>query len=323
MLSRRAFTSRLMAAPFGAAFALGLPACSKRGAYKISREDETLLRMDASALGRNMSVIFDLTDQDRAERLCDAIMARMTALDAVFSLDNPDSELSRLNREGHLDTPSDYLLALNQFAREITIGTGGAFNIAAAPITALYVQGGQPDPESLAAALIAAQGYALPGRFGLKLSRDDMQLDFKTCLTGFTADIIKAQLTGADIRSALINTGSFAAIGTRSDGRPWSIDISAPDAMSLPLDGAGLSSESFAQDGFMVDPRQGQQPALYRNVIVTADRAVLADALSSAFSLMPMAEITARRKALLAGGLSARLDVHLVNRAGQQIAVRG
>jgi len=49
----------------------------------------------------------------------------------------------------------------------------------------------------------------------------------------------------------------------------------------------------------------------------------MADALSTAFLLMPISEITARRGAILGGGITQRLEVFITNLSGQLIALRG
>ena len=101
----------------------------------------------------------------------------------------------------------------------------------------------------------------------------------------------------------LVNTGEFVALGGHPQGGAWSVSLNdgqrvIPDALRL-QDGALSSSSPHAItfDGagtasHILDPRSGAPaPALWRLVTITAPRAALADALSTACCLMDRAAI--------------------------------
>ena len=321
MITRRAFNSRFMAASTGAAFAISAARCGgAKARYALSQEENGLARMTTSALGANVSITVNIPEALDATYLCDAAMDRLDALDAIFNPRLETSELSRLNAAGRLETPSDFLLALNQFSREMKIMTNDTFNTSARPMRLLYAKMPQPSGDDLAQALDLGKGYAIAGSRGIRLTRPGTQIDFENCIQGFAVDILTAQLLGSDVTSGLINVGNaHYAIGTRPDGKPWIIELGGA---TVPLENAALVT-STPHTGTRIDPRVGALPALHENISVIASQAVMADALATAFSLMPISEITARRAAILGGGLTQRLDIFITNLSGQLVALRG
>ena len=320
MITRRLFNSRLLAASTGAAFALWLSGCGQPKARYSVTEGGDLFDMTSRALGQPISISLNEPDETRRTRLFDGAMARLDELGAIFNPDIEMSQISRLNANGEIEAPSNFLLSLNQFAREMKIMTNDTFNIADAPLKQLYAKTPRPDPDELSAALALGKGHAIGTADRLRMSRAGTQINFKDCLSGFTADILAAQLAGADVINALITVGrAHYAIGTRPDGTPWSINVGAS---ALPLDNAALAT-SAPHQGTLIDPRAGALPALHQSVAVIATQTVMADTLATAFSLMPISEIMTRQKAILGGGLTQKLDVYVTNLSGQFIALRG
>ena len=94
--------------------------------------------------------------------------------------------------------------------------------------------------------------------------------------------------------------GETRVIGTHPDGRSWDVAIADPDeptriAAVLPLvnravatSGAyGFRFDPTGRFNHLFNPATGACACLYRSVTTVADRATTADALSTAFSLMP------------------------------------
>jgi thiamine biosynthesis lipoprotein len=98
--------------------------------------------------------------------------------------------------------------------------------------------------------------------------------------------------------------GEIRALGARADGTPWRIGLADPDQPGVLTEtvdlvdravattaGAGFRFDPAGRFTHLFDPRTGRSPALYRTVSVIAPTATEADALSTAFSLMPAARI--------------------------------
>src|SRR5450755_943948 len=92
--------------------------------------------------------------------------------------------------------------------------------------------------------------------------------------------------------------------GPRLDGTPWRVGLADPDrpgVLTETIDlvdravatsaGAGFRFDSKGRFTHLFDPSTGRSPSLYRTVSVIAPTATEADALSTAFSLMPVPRI--------------------------------
>lgn len=321
MISRRLFNSRFLAASTGAAFALTVSGCSKSAPrYDIVKDSPEFIQMNMRTLGADASIVLSGIDETRAIEIFEGAATRLDELNAIFNPNITTSQVSMLNVNRRVETPSDFLLALNQFSREMKMMTGQTFNVADRSLRLLYDQTVKPSTDDIALALGKGQGYASGNATLMTLSRAGTQIDFDACLNGFAADILAAHLSGSQTQSALITIGSARyAMGTRPEARPWIIDLGD---QTLPLENAALAM-SEPENGFVIDPRVGKLPPLHHNVSVISERAVIADALASAFALMPVQEMMARQKAILGGGLTQRLDIYVTNLSGQFIALRG
>jgi thiamine biosynthesis lipoprotein len=186
--------------------------------------------------------------------------------------------------------------------------TRGAFDPTVQPLWELYAEHfsrEQADPngptEVAVQAAVARVGYGK-----LLVSRDRIVMPSGTAVTlngiaqGYITDKVVDLLRAEGIDHSLVDMGETRVVGTSPDGRPWVVAIADPDeptqiAAELKLvDRAVASSGAY---GFRFDPTgrfnhlfnpaTGACACLYRSVTTVADRATAADALSTAFSLMP------------------------------------
>ena len=121
----------------------------------------------------------------------------------------------------------------------------------------------------------------------------------------------------------MVNMGEIRAIGSRPDGAPWRVGLADPDRPGEIIEsidlvdravatsaGAGFRFDRQGRFTHLFDPVSGRSPQFYRTVSVAAPTATEADALSTAFSLMPLSEV----KAALTG--RPEVQVHLVESNG-------
>ena len=117
---------------------------------------------------------------------------------------------------------------------------------------------------------------------------------------GYITDQVVDLLRAEGIDHSLVDMGETRVIGTHPDGRPWDVAIADPDEPShiatvLPIVNRAVSTSGsygfrFDPSGrfnHLFDPATGACACLYRSVTTVARRATAADALSTAFSLMP------------------------------------
>ena len=117
---------------------------------------------------------------------------------------------------------------------------------------------------------------------------------------GYITDKVVDLLRAEGIDHSLVDMGETRVMGTHPDGRSWDVAIADPDeptriAAVLPLVDRALATSGaygfrFDPSGrfnHLFNPATGACAWVYRSVTTVADRATAADALSTAFSLMP------------------------------------
>ena len=108
-------------------------------------------------------------------------------------------------------------------------------------------------------------------------------------------------LLNSGIERALVDMGEIRALGDRQWGEPWRVGIKDPIAPSLIAETVEVRNLAIATSGgyftrfdpaghfnHIFDPKTGLTSSRYLSVSVIAPLAATADALSTAFSLMPL-----------------------------------
>lgn len=218
----------------------------------------------------------------------------ITRVEAAASLYR-DSSLTRLNRDGHLAHPAADFLALLALAGAVHTATAGVFDPTVQPLWLAIAKGGDQT---------AAQELIGWGR--LSLSPEAIRLAPGQALTlngiaqGWAADRIAAALKAEGFTNALIDMGEVQALGTREDGRPWQARSMTPEGR--PLADIALTNRALATSsprGTLIGSGQPHilgpkgQSARWSTVSVSAGSAAVADALSTAFTLMDRPAIDA------------------------------
>jgi len=273
------------------------------------------------ALGAEASITLAHPEAGRITELARAEIAR---LEAVFSLHRPDSALARLNAAGRLEAPPLELLDCLALAGRVHAATGGAFDPTVQPLWALHAAHyaaspeGPPPPEAAVAAARARTGWDRlrldPGAIRLE---PGMALTLNGIAQGYIADRVAALLRGQGLDRVLVNTGEHVALGGDPRGGPWQVRLRAGAAIlpdPVALDDLALASsatggtvfDAAGRAGHILDPRTGRPgPAHWRLVSVTAPRAAVADALSTAGCLLDRAGIDRALAAFPRAGLAA------------------
>jgi thiamine biosynthesis lipoprotein len=191
--------------------------------------------------------------------------------------------------------------------------TDGAFDPTVQPLWQLYADhfaslspdSEGPSPQKLAEAL------AKVGRHGLLVNEDRVALvkrgaaiTLNGIAQGYATDRVVERLRAAGLSTTLVNMGEIRAIGVRPEGTPWRVGLADPErpgALTETVDlvdravatsaGAGFRFDSAGRFTHLFDPATGRSPQRYSTVSVIAPTATEADALSTAFSLMPLSGI--------------------------------
>jgi thiamine biosynthesis lipoprotein len=236
----------------------------------------------------------------------------------LISTYEPDSELSRLNRNPSTDwiPVSPELLSVIAEGQRISALSGGAFDITVGPLVNLWGFGPEPkadavpSPESIRAAL-GRVGYAKielrESPPAVRKARGDLYIDLSALGEGYGADRLADWLESKGATDYLAGiAGTMRVRGRNAKGQPWGIAIEEPseDRRSvqrvLPLTDRAVSTSgdyrNFFKEGgrrysHHIDPRTGASVAhrLASTTVVlpgTPGSAMRADGLATALIVL-------------------------------------
>ena len=258
------------------------------------------VRRRARALGTDTTLTVYHEDPETAGKALEAAFAEIERVEDLMSLYRPESQLSRLNREGQLSRPDPDLLHVLQTARRISARTRGAFDVTVQPLWDLYAKatgdGGSPTEDEIRSARLKVDWRRLeisPER--LRLRGSGMAVTLNGMAQGFATDAACRVLRKRGIRHALIDAGEVGAVGRPFHKEKWTIGIKHPRQQGNLVGVSNLDSRCLATSGdyetkfsadfrahHLFDPRTGRSPDELASVSVAAPTAFQADALSTA-----------------------------------------
>lgn len=211
------------------------------------------------------------------------------------------------------------IIGLLTYAKEMEQKTNGRMNIAMGSVLSIwhdYRTAGLADPESAAlpslAELQAAAEHTniedliIDAEAGTVFLADPaLQLDVGAIAKGYATEQVAQMLLADGVQNALLSIGgNVRAIGTKSDGSLWRVNIQNPDLtaenqslFTLSLTNLSLVTSGSYQRYYTVDGKQYHHiidpdtlfPAEYLwSVSVITEDSALADALSTALFTLPV-----------------------------------
>jgi thiamine biosynthesis lipoprotein len=134
----------------------------------------------------------------------------------------------------------------------------------------------------------------------IRFLRPGMALTLNGIAQGYITDRVAELLRARGVVHTLVDMGETRALDGHPAGRPWSVGLKDPRVENGLLQELALDNQAIATSGgygtqfdaagrfnHIFDPATGGCATRYLSVSVVAPRATVADALSTAFSLMP------------------------------------
>ena len=289
-------------------------------------------RREVHAMGTTVQMFVDAPAEEAVERAFDEACAEIERLEDRLSRFRPGSELSELNRRGHLRAGDD-LLAVVALAIEARASTGGRFD----PTVHDALVGAGYDRTFDAVPADAPEAPAPPSRCGGELSIDEerheitlgpgVHLDLGGIAKGYAVDRVAERL--GDAGPCLVNAGGDIRIAGPFRRGPWPVGVETPgeDLVIGLREGAvatsGRDRRRWRRGGHeqhhLIDPGSGlPADGDLRTVTVVADDACQAEVLAKSLFLrgsrgaaleaeslgVPCVLVTDDDRVVLTGGLS-------------------
>ena len=233
-------------------------------------------------------------------------------MEKIFSLYRDDSLISRLNREGRLKNPPSDFLQLLSISRDIHQLTQGAFDPSIQPLWNLYADHFRRNPKTETPPSERSIKDTLKlvdfnkvnfDTKEIRFAQKGMGLSLNGIAQGYITDKVVELLKQQGVTQALIDMGEIYGFDNANQ-REWNVSIRNPDQEDQILTTIAMKNQAFATSGgygtvmdeagkftHLFDPRTGGSQPRYKSMSVMAESAAVADAFSTAFSIMDEAAI--------------------------------
>lgn len=205
-------------------------------------------------------------------------------MERLFSLYDPVSALSRLNRDGQLDMPPEFQRLMAEVDRMHRV-TEGLFDPTVQPLWAALAEGRSVDgiADRVGWGKVRIDGAVL------RFERKGMALTLNGIAQGFATDQVHRVLRAHGFKDLVVNVGEYV-VGEKSR----TLGISGPDGQLLETisvrNHAVATTSPLALTladgrGHIVDPSRRRAQSIWHTVSVVAKSATVADATSTALAL--------------------------------------
>jgi len=278
--------------------ALGATSCISKPLLKF---EETRSMMDTF-----VTVTVYSADEKTAEEAIRAAFVRMEQIERIASIFDEQSEASQLNRDGHLEAPSDDLLKLITMSADYSRITDGYFDITVQPLLDLWAGGLWQESEEVqqnrideTMELIGWDKISIEDN-GVYFESEGMKITLGGIAKGYAVDEALDILKDMGIKHALVNAGGdMATLGSKPEGEPWLISLVNPDDTSQSLATFSFSDKAITTSGnyeryfdpekkahHIIDPKTGYSAQECISVTIIAENATQADALATGVFVM-------------------------------------
>ena len=299
----------------------------------LERQQAYVEQFAAKAMACEFEWTFNLHQYPEAGESAAAGFTLLEKLEQQLSIYRQDSEVSELNREAsrHPVNVESGLFRLLERGQQISRDTNGAFDMTSGPLSKVWGferrQGKLPDEQEIKDVLSTV------GWQKVNLNRDTQQVSFSSPSLslnlggigkGYALDRVAGEFLSRGMADFILHGGQSSLLARGSSevtirstdslsdepGKPpagWKVGLSHP-AMpgvrlgEITLRDQALGTSGTAKQGFyhrgkryghIIDPRTGWPAVNYLSTTVVANSAADADALATAFFVMPIEEIEA------------------------------
>jgi FAD:protein FMN transferase len=289
---------------FGAALIL---VCLAAASAKEAHEPPTFVHKKKYIMGTVYEIVAYDASTERASTAIDKALEEIARLDRVMSNYKPESDLSRLNRNGHFraETVSPDLYEVIRDALEYSRLSDGQFDITVGPLVDLWkaALAGDRVPSAVEQErLRACVGYhkiQLQPPDRVKFHSSCVRIDLGSIGKGYAVDRAADILRAYGIKSALIDAGesTIYGLGAPPGKTAWLVHLRDPSGQVDPQVWLSDNSVSTSEQtppsllgndtaGHIIDPATGRPLETPYALSIVAKTGTASDALSTTLLLL-------------------------------------
>jgi FAD:protein FMN transferase len=258
-----------------------------------------------------MGTVFEIAVYDQqpkqASAAIDKAFAEIVRLDAMMSNYKPESDLSRLNREGHfhpVKVPPELYRVIEESVKYSRL-SGGKFDVTVAPLVDMWkaaLRGNRVASEAEQEKLRACVGYEKIELIPLDMVEFHspcMRIDLGSIGKGYAVDRAVEVLRANGIENALVDAGqsSIYGMGAPPGQTAWEVHLCDPSKRVDPTVMLNENSVSTSEQtplsllgnetaGHIIDPANGKPLETKYALSIVAKTGTSSDALSTTLLLV-------------------------------------
>lgn len=273
------------------------------------------VKLQGKAIGTSYLIVaYNLPDGLDAKKMQQGVEQVVADVNYVMSLFQPDSELSRFNAYKGADwfAVSKDLTGVVGKAKQVSLLTGGAFDITVAPLVNIWGFGPEKRSGKIPTAEQVKKAQAEMGTDfvlvrneppALKKLRPSISIDLSAIAKGYCVDAVSGWLEQCGISDFMVEIGGeIRTVGAKPGNASWLIGVEKPIASGravqavIELGGRAIATSGdyrnyFEADGkrysHIIDPLSGKP--LSHNLVsvsVVEESCTMADALATALMVL-------------------------------------
>jgi FAD:protein FMN transferase len=284
----------------------GLLACIPLAFATTQQTNTPLVHKTKYSMGTVYEIAVYDEQPERASAAIDNAFAEIVRLDAMMSNYRPESDLSRLNRDGHfhpVKVPRELYKVIEESTKYSRL-SGGKFDITVAPLVDMWkaaLRGARVASEAEQEKLRACVGYEkiefIPPD-EVEFHSPCMRIDMGSIGKGYAVDRAVGILRANGIKNALVDAGqsSIYGMGAPPGQKAWEIHLCDPSKRVDPIVMLSENSVSTSEQtpvsllgnetaGHIIDPDNGKPLETKYALSIVAKTGTASDALSTTLLL--------------------------------------
>lgn len=245
-------------------------------------------------------------DKERCNQALDTTIAHMEERGSTISTYNPESDISKLNRQGFIDNADSTLIKVVSMALEMSRLTEGAFDPTVFPLLGLYrtmkKEDTLPPRDEIARALslVDYRNVQIDGK-NIRYTKSGMAMTLDGIGKGYIVDEGVRIINSLGFANVCIEAGGDLMVtGTKKSGAPWTIAIRNPrpdkgkkqyvlSMKDRAIATSGDYMQSFSADRkyhHIINPVTGFSPPELASCSILAPSVAMADGLATSAMVM-------------------------------------
>ncbi len=223
--------------------------------------------------------------------------------DDIFNLQNPDSEIVKLNKNKKLKNPSPYLIEVIKKSQILSEQTNGKFDITVQPLWSHYynhfiLNGNSnfPDDKILKKIINSIHWKNVVIENNAIILKNNASITLNGIAQGWITDKVVEIINKNNIKNTLVDFGETFASGSYENKRPWNIEIKSSEGINTVIkltnkavatsSASGTMFEPSKKYNHIFNPKTGLSTSNFDTVSIVSNKAWLSDCIATSALLI-------------------------------------